>query len=57
MKEFFQLKYKVTGEEDKLIPPDEGENECGDEMEPLSRLLVTLSCVGVGYSNFNRGIM
>lgn len=55
MKEFFQLKYKVTGEEDKLIPPDEGENECGDEMEPLSRLLVTLSCVGVGYSNFNRG--
>lgn len=61
MKEFFQLTYKVTGEESQLKPPAD-ESGCGNEGEGsggavLSRQLVTLSCVGVGYSNFNRGIM
>ena len=60
MKEFFQLTYKVSGEDDELTISSE--SECGNEREQsegvtLSRQLVTLSCVGVGYSNFNKGIM
>jgi hypothetical protein len=58
MKEFFQLTYKVTGEEETLSAPSDSDAE-GEESEgaTLSRLIVTLSCVGVGYSNFNKGIM
>lgn len=60
MREYFQLTYKVLEEEEKLESPLEGGR--GNEWEEsgrvvLSRLLVTLSCVGVGYSNFSRGTM
>lgn len=52
MKEFLQLTFKVEGKEEELESPEELEDG-----EQLSRLVVTLSCVGVGYSNFNKGIM
>lgn len=55
MKEFFNLTYKEVRAEEKLVSPSE--SGCGDEGVVLSRLLVTLSCVGVGYSNFSRGTM
>ncbi len=53
MKEFLQLTFKVDGKEEELKSPEDSE----EEGETLSRLIVTLSCVGVGYSNFNKGIM
>ena len=49
MKEFLQLTFKVEGKKEELEELEDGEQ--------LSRLVVTLSCVGVGYSNFNKGIM
>lgn len=60
MKEFFQLTYKVSGEDDQLtVPSNSGGDGEGEESGgvALSRQLVTLSCIGVGYSNFNKGIM
>ena len=60
MKEFFQLTYKVIGEEEVLgesASVDDGERRKGEAAVSMNRLLVTLSCVGVGYSNLNRGIM
>ena len=51
MKEFFQLTYKVEAEEE-----EEGGHGSEGEVS-LSRLVVNLSCVGVGYSNYNRAIM
>ncbi len=52
MKEFLQLTFKVEGKEEELESLEELEDR-----EQLSRLVVSLSCVGVGYSNFNKGIM
>ena len=62
MKEFFQLTYKVEAEEEELgaVANEEEEEEGGRGSEgevSLSRLVVNLSCVGVGYSNYNRAIM
>lgn len=50
------MTYKVEGKEEELTAAEE--SVCGGE-DPteLSRLSVTLSCVGVGYSNFNKAIM
>ena len=55
MKEFFQLTYKVEKKEEKLAAAEE--SGCGLEGEVLTRRIMTLSCLGVGYSNFNKGIM
>ena len=54
LKEFLQLTYKVSGKEEELKPADDEGEVSGQK---LNRLLVTLSCVGVGYANINRGIM
>ena len=63
MKEFFQLTYKVVGEEEQLSESEsasveeERRKEVTGTAASMNRLLVMLSCVGVGYSNLNRGIM
>lgn len=56
MKQFFQLAYKVESSEEELAAASE-ESGCGSQGEVLSRRSVTLSCVGVGYANFSKGIM
>ena len=52
MRDFFQLTYKIESEEQDLQESDDS----GQELS-LKRQIVTLSCVGVGYSNFSKGIM
>ena len=52
MRDFFQLTYKIESKEQDLQESDDS----GQEMS-LKRQIVTLSCVGVGYSNFSKGIM
>ena len=56
MRDFFQVVYKVTVQEEEL-EPEEGSGERGGEGETINRQLVTLSCVGVGFSNFSKGIL
>ena len=61
LKEFLQLTYKVVCKEEPFPEEEEEEEESGTVLgagagEVLSRLTVTLSCVGVGYSNINRAI-
>ena len=56
MKQFFQLSYKVQRKEEELQAADESGRGSSEGVE-LSRCSVTLSCVGVGYSNINKGIM
>ena len=58
MRDFFQVVYKVAVQEEELETAggDSGEGE-GEERETVSRQLVTLSCVGVGFSNYSKGIM
>lgn len=51
MKEFFQLTYKIESREVDLQEVDD-EQELG-----IRRHVVTLSCVGVGYSNLSKGIL
>jgi hypothetical protein len=53
MRDFFQLTYKIESKEQDL---QESDNGSGQELS-LKRQNVTLSCVGVGYSNFSKGIM
>ncbi len=50
LEDFFQLVYKV---ESKYVVLETDM----DNVESLNRQLVTLSCVGVGLSNFSKGIM
>ena len=59
MRDFFQVVYKVAVQEEELETAgggDSGDGE-GEERETVSRQLVTLSCVGVGFSNYSKGIM
>ena len=59
IKEFFHLVYKIESKEEELGAVEEsgcGSSEIAED-EVLSRQIVTLSCVGVGYSNFSKGIM
>ena len=53
MRDFFQLTYKIESKEQDL---QESDDDSGQELS-LRRQIVTLSCVGVGYSNFSKGIM
>ena len=53
MRDFFQLTYEIESKEQELQGSDEGS---GQELG-LKRQIVTLLCVGVGYSNFSKGIM
>ena len=53
MRDFFQLTYKIESKEQDL---QESDKDNGQELS-LRRQIVTLSCVGVGYSNFSKGIM
>ena len=68
MRDFFQLVYKVEVKEE--VVDTEGDGEEGDGVEragegrageeegdTITRQLVTLSCVGVGFSNYSKGIM
>ena len=54
MRDFFQLTYKIESKEQDL---QESESEDNGQELSLKRQIVTLSCVGVGYSNFSKGIM
>ena len=55
MRDFFQLTYKVESKEEDLHELESSEDDSGQELG-LRRQIVTLSCVGVGYSNFSKGI-
>ena len=63
MRDFLQLVYKVVVQEEELVQTDsggEGEDRTGRDDaggDAIRRQLVTLSCVGVGFSNFSKGIM
>ena len=61
MRDFFQLMYKVDVQEEEMQGGEdqEGEDQEGEEEEEdsITRQLVTLSCVGVGFSNYSKGIM
>ena len=62
MRDFFQLTYKVeTTQEELQVDSEEREGEDDDgesgSGHVFSRETVTLSCVGVGYSNFGKGIV
>ena len=54
MRDFFQITYKIESKEHDLQESDDSND--GHELS-LRRQIVTLSCVGVGYSNFSKGIM
>ena len=62
MRDFFQLTYKVETTQEELQgeskereeEDDDGESDSG---HVFSRETVTLSCVGVGCSNFGKGIV
>ena len=54
MRDFFQITYKIESKEQDL--QEELDDDAGHELS-LRRQIVTLSCVGVGYSNFSKGIM
>lgn len=56
MKDFFQLMYKIEVKEDDLeLAEDVGEVD--RERESVTRQVVTLSCVGIGFSNYSKGIV
>lgn len=64
MRDYFQLVYKVVVEEEEMNPEDsDGREEEEDDRteaedeDTIRRQLVTLSCVGVGFSNVSKGIM
>jgi len=44
LRDFFQLTFKVDCKDD-------------EQLDSIPRQTVTLSCVGVGFSNFSRGIV
>ncbi len=54
MKDFFNLMYKVESIDEDIVT-DHDDSEIADG-EILSRQIVTISCVGIGYLNFSRGI-
>ena len=57
MKVFFQLTYRVESKEEELSGAEGGSgSELSEDEEVLSRQIVTLSCIGVGYSNFSKTI-
>lgn len=56
MKDFFQLMYKIEVKEDDLELAEDVE-EVDGERESVTRQVVTLSCVGIGFSNYSKGIM
>ena len=53
IKDFFQLAYKVEGKVEELGM----EESNGDSEDCVSRQIVSLSCVGIGFSNFSKGIL
>ena len=55
MRDFFQLTFKIESKEQDLQESDEDSGQ--DSELSLRRQIVSLSCVGVGYSNFSKGIM
>lgn len=56
MKDLFQLMYKIEVKEDDLeLAEDVGEVDTG--RESVTRQVVTLSCVGIGFLNYSKGIM
>ena len=58
MRDFFQLVYKLEVKEEVVETERDGEEGAGEEeRDPITRQLVTLSCVGVGFSNYSKGIM
>ena len=52
MRDFFQLMYKIEVKENDL----ELTEDVDRGRDNITRL-VTLSCVGVGFSNYSKGIM
>ena len=54
MRDFFQIMYKVEVKTEDL--EGSGEDE-GEEANSITRQLITVSCVGVGFSNYSKGIM
>ena len=58
MRDFFQLMYKVEVKEEVVDTEGDGEEMAGEEeRDTITRQLVTLSCMGVGFSNYSKGIM
>ena len=63
MRDFFNLMYKIVAKEEEMSQTEgdgrEEEEEEKDDRddEYIVRQLVTLSCVGVGFSNVSKGIM
>ena len=62
MRDFFNLMYKIVAKEEEMSQTEgdgrEEEEEKDDrDDEYIVRQLVTLSCVGVGFSNVSKGIM
>lgn len=52
IKDFFQVVYKVESSVEEL-----GEDINNDSNDFVSRQVVSLSCVGIGFSNFSKGIL
>lgn len=57
MRDFFQIMYKVEVKEEDMETELEEEEEVEEERDTITRQSVTLSCVGVGFSNYSKGIM
>ena len=66
MRDFFNVVYKIVAEEEEMSQEggdsggrevEEGARTEGDDGDVIRRQLVTLSCVGVGFSNVSKGIM
>ena len=58
MRDFFNLMYKIVVKEEEMSQTEGGGREEEEEDENIiRRQLVTLSCVGIGFSNVSKGIM
>ena len=57
MRNFFQIMYKVEVKTEDLEGSGEDEGEDTEEANSITRQLITVSCVGVGFSNYSKGIM
>ena len=49
IRDFFQLVYKVEGSAQEL--------GLEESEEPVTRQILSLSCIGIGFSNFSKGIL
>ena len=65
MRDFFNVVYKIVAEEEEMSQEggdsgggevEEGARTEGDDGDVIRRQLVTLSCVGVGFSNVSKGL-